>query len=85
MEKLTDLLELFKFLENVKMATMRTAMIIAPVEGGIVLTGCSQGHLARWAGQHYDDYGDDDFSMVMMLKETIMMMLKMVTSMMRVR
>ena len=59
------------------MATMRTAMIISPVEGGIVLTGCSQGHLARLAGQHYDDYGDndeDDFSMVMMLRKTIMSM-----------
>ena len=71
------------------MATMRTAMIISPVERGIVLTGCSQGHLARRAGQHYDYYGDgddeDDFSMVMMLRKTIMMMLKMVTSMMRMR
>ena len=35
-------------------------MIIAPVEGGIVLTGCSQGHLARWAEQRYDDYGVDN-------------------------
>ena len=54
-------------------------MIIAPVEGGIVLTGCSQGHLARWAGQRYDDYGDDDqddFSMVMMLRKTIMMIIR---------
>ena len=67
---------------------MRTAMIISPVEGGIVLTGCSQGHLARWAGQHYDhDHGDDedDFFRVMMLRKTIMMMSKMVTSMMRMR
>ena len=84
MEIPTDLLKLFKFLENVMMATMRTVMIISPVEGGMVLTGCSQGHLARWAGQHYDDYGGGDFSMVMMLRKT-MMMLKMVTSMMRMR
>ena len=79
MEILTDLLKCFKFLENIMMATMRTAMIIAPVEGGIVLTGCSQGHLARWAEQRYDDYGDDDqddFSMVMMLRKTIMMIIR---------
>ena len=84
MEIPTDLLKCFKFLKNIMMATMRTAMIISPVERGIVLTGCSQGHLARWAGQHYDDYGGGDFSMVMMLRKT-MMMLKMVTSMMRMR
>ena len=79
MEILTDLLKCFKFLENVMMATMRTAMIISPVEGGIVLTGCSQGHLARWAEQRCDDYGDDDqddFSMVMMLRKTIMMIIR---------
>ena len=59
------------------MATMRTVMIISPVEGGMVLTSCSQGHLARWAGQHYDDYGDGDdlFSMVTILRKTIMMMM----------
>ena len=79
MEILTDLLKCFKFLKNIMMAPMRTAMIISPVEGGIVLTGCSQGHLARWAEQRYDDYGDDDqddFSMVMMLRKTIMMIIR---------